>query len=336
MTEPAAVPKNPKPKVAFYWCASCGGCEETVLDLDERVLEVVAAVDIVFWPVALDFKRHDVEALPDGSVLAAFVNGAVRTTEQEEMAHLLRKKAKVLVALGSCAQLGGIPGLANLSSREGILQSSYCESPSTVNPEKVFPQTLYKENGYSVSLPGLFETVRSLDQVVDVDYYLPGCPPTPKLLWDAVHVLLGSELPPKGTVLAPDRALCEECPRKDTRPEKLTLKEFKRPQEVVIDEETCMLAQGVVCLGPATRSGCEALCPQGNMPCTGCFGPTSRVRDYGAKALSAISSIIDSNDPEEIEKIVHTVPDPVGTFYRYSLPSSLLRRKKLEQAVTGK
>jgi F420-non-reducing hydrogenase small subunit len=336
MTEPAAVPKNPKPKVAFYWCASCGGCEETVLDLDERVLEVVAAVDIVFWPVALDFKRHDVEALPDGSVLAAFVNGAVRTTEQEEMAHLLRKKAKVLVALGSCAQLGGIPGLANLSSREGILQSSYCESPSTVNPEKVFPQTLYKENGYSVSLPGLFETVRSLDQVVDVDYYLPGCPPTPKLLWDAVHVLLGSELPPKGTVLAPDRALCEECPRKDTRPEKLTLKEFKRPQEVVIDEETCMLAQGVVCLGPATRSGCEALCPQGNMPCTGCFGPTSRVRDYGAKALSAISSIIDSNDPEEIEKIVHTVPDPVGTFYRYSLPSSLLRRKKLEQAVTRK
>jgi len=333
MTEPAAVPKNPKPKVAFYWCASCGGCEETVLDLDERVLDVVVAVNIVFWPVALDFKRHHVEALPDGSVLAAFVNGAVRTTEQEEMAHLLRKKAKVLVALGSCAQLGGIPGLANLSSREGILQSSYCESPSTVNPEKVFPQTLYKENGQSVSLPGLFETVRSLDQVVDVDYYLPGCPPTPKLLWDAVHVLLGGELPPKGTVLAPDRALCEECPRKDTRPEKLTLKEFKRPQDVLIDEETCMLAQGVVCLGPATRSGCEALCPQGNMPCTGCFGPTSRVRDYGAKALSAISSIIDSNDPEEIEKIVQTVPDPVGTFYRYSLPSSLLRRRKLAPAA---
>jgi F420-non-reducing hydrogenase small subunit len=330
MKEPATVPKSEKPKVAFYWCASCGGCEETVLDLDERVLDVVAAVDIVFWPVALDFKRHDVEAMPDGSILAAFVNGAVRSTEQEEMAHLLRKKAKVLVALGSCAQLGGIPGLANLSSREGILQSSYCESPSTVNPEKVFPQILHKENGFSVTLPALFETVRSLDQVVDVDYYLPGCPPTPKLLWDAVHALLGAELPPKGTVLAPDRALCEECPRKDTRPEKLTLKEFKRPQNVLIDEETCMLAQGVVCLGPATRSGCEALCPQGNMPCTGCFGPTSRVRDYGAKALSAISSIIDSNDEAEIEKIVQTVPDPMGTFYRYSLPASLLRRRRLD------
>jgi F420-non-reducing hydrogenase small subunit len=285
-------------------------------------------VDIVFWPVALDFKRHDVEAMPDGSILAVFVNGAVRTSEQREMAQLLRKKAKVLVALGSCAQLGGIPGLANLSSRQGVLASAYCESPSTVNPEKLFPKTLYKENGFSVSLPELFETVRSLDQVVDVDYYLPGCPPTPKILWEAVPVLLSGILPPKGTVLAPDRALCDECPRKDTRPEKLMLKEFKRPQDVMIDEQTCLLVQGVVCLGPATRSGCEALCPQGNMPCTGCFGPTSRVRDYGAKALSSIASIIDSNDEVEIEKIVQTVPDPVGTFYRYSLPTSLLRRRR--------
>jgi F420-non-reducing hydrogenase small subunit len=336
MTEPALITIKEKPKVAFYWCASCGGCEETVLDLDERVLDVVAAVDIVFWPVALDFKRHHVEAMPDGSILAAFVNGAVRTTEQEEMAHLLRKKAKVLVALGSCAQLGGIPGLANLSSRESLLACAYSESPSTVNPKKTYPQTLYQENGFSVSLPGLFETVRTLDQVVDVDYYLPGCPPTPKLLWEAVHALLGTELPPKGTVLAPDRALCEECPRKDSRPDKLVLKEFKRPTEVIIEEDKCMLVQGVVCLGPATRSGCEALCPQGNMPCTGCFGPTSRVRDYGAKALSAISSIIDSNDEEEIQKIVDTVPDPVGTFYRYSLPASLLRRKKLEPAAGTK
>ncbi len=319
---------NGKPKVAFYWCASCGGCEETVLDLDERVLDVVAAVNIVFWPVALDFKRHDVESMPDGSILAAFVNGAVRTSEQEEMAHLLRRKAKVLVALGSCAQMGGIPGLANLSTRAGVMESSYWESPSTVNPMKTLPQTSHKENGYIVTLPELLDTVQTLDQVVEVDYYLPGCPPTPKILWDAIHVLLSGDLPPKGTVLAPDRALCEECPRKDTRPEKLTLKEFKRPQELLVDEETCLLAQGMVCLGPATRAGCEALCPQGNMPCTGCFGPTTRVRDFGAKALSAIASIIDSNDEEEIERIVQTVPDPVGTFYRYSLPASLLRRKR--------
>lgn len=317
-----------KPRVAFYWCASCGGCDETVLDLDERVLDVVAAVDIVFWPVALDFKRRDLEAMPDGSILAAFVNGAVRNTEQQEMAHLLRKKSKIIVALGSCAQLGGVPGLANLASRQSILSSSFCESPSTVNPENVFPQTQHRVNGFSVSLPELTETVHKLDDVVEVDYYLPGCPPTPEVFVAAVQVLLSGNLPPHGAVLAPDRALCGDCPRQDTRPEKFTLKEIKRPQAVLIDEEKCLLAQGVVCLGPATRSGCTALCLRGNMPCTGCFGPTSRVRDYGGKALSALASIIDSNDQEEIERILQTIPDPVGAFYRYSLPASSLHAKR--------
>lgn len=333
MTEPASVPKNEKPKVAFYWCASCGGCEETVVDLAEKVLDVVAAVDIVFWPVALDFKRKDVEAMPDGAILASFMNGAIRTTEQEEMAHLLRQKSKVLVAFGSCAQLGGIPGLANLWSRASIFQTVYQESPSTVNPEGTLPKSFYREDGRCVSLPGFFDTVRALDQVVDVDYYLPGCPPTPKILLQAVETLLSGALPPKGTVLAPDTALCEECPRKDTRPEKLTLTAFKRPHELVIDAEKCLLAQGLMCLGPATRGGCEALCPQGNMPCTGCFGPTSRVQDFGAKALSSVASIVDSNDEKEIDRILDTIPDPVGTFYRYSLPASLLRRKKVRMAA---
>ena len=131
-------------------------------------------------------------------------------------------------------------------------------------------------------------------------------------------------------MLAPDRALCEECPRRDTRPESLSLSAFKRPYQVLIDEEKCLLAQGLLCLGSATRAGCEALCIQGNMPCTGCFGPTSRVRDYGGKALSAIASLVGSNDEEEIKTILDSIPDPVGAFYRYSLPASLLGRKKPE------
>jgi F420-non-reducing hydrogenase small subunit len=89
------------------------------------------------------------------------------------------------------------------------------------------------------------------------------------------------------------------------------------------------MAQGLVCLGPATRGGCEARCIQGNMPCTGCFGPVSRVRDYGAKALSAVASLADSNDEAQIVRILEAVPDPVGTFYRYSLPAALLQRKRL-------
>jgi F420-non-reducing hydrogenase small subunit len=99
-----------KPKVAFYWCSSCGGCEESVVDLAEDILAVTAAVDIVFWPVALDFKKKDLEALPDKSIAVAFINGAIRMSEQEEMAHLLRRKAGLVVAHGACAHLGGIPG----------------------------------------------------------------------------------------------------------------------------------------------------------------------------------------------------------------------------------
>jgi len=320
-----------KPKVAFYWCASCGGCEEAVVDLAEAILDVVAVVDIVFWPVAIDFKRKDIEAMADRSIAAAFLNGAIRTSEQEEMARLLRSKSQVLVATGSCSHLGGIPGLANLYSRKAILREVYFESPSTTNPERTFPEREHSNNGHPLELPVFHETVRSLDQVVDVDFYIPGCPPTARTFRTALQTLLSWQLPPRGSVLAPDYALCNECPRKNTKPEKLSFSEFKRPSHVLVDEQQCLLAQGLVCMGPATRAGCEALCVQGNMPCTGCYGPTSRVRDQGAKILSCLASSIESTDATEIDRILATIPDPVGSFYRYGLPRSLLRNRRSQE-----
>ncbi len=80
-------------------------------------------------------------------------------------------------------------------------------------------------------------------------------------------------------------------------------------------------------MGPATRAGCEALCIQGNMPCSGCFGPTSRVKDQGAKMLSSLCSNIFAKDEEGIDSVLDGIPDPVGTFYRYGLASSLIRKK---------
>ncbi len=316
-----------KPKVAFYWCASCGGCEEAVVDLAEAILDVVTKVDIVFWPVAMDFKRRDVESMADRSITVTFLNGAIRTAEQTDMAHLLRSKSQLLVALGSCSHLGGIPGLANLFDRASILREVYVLSPSTANVEGTLPETRHRDNEYKADLPMLHETVRSLDQVVDVDYYIPGCPPTPRIFRTALQSLMGSDVPPKGTVLAPDTALCNECSRKDTKPETLAFTEFKRPQQLIIDEQRCLLAQGLLCMGPATRAGCQAPCVEGNMPCTGCCGPTSRVKDQGAKILSCLASLIDSKEDAEIDRILSTIPDPVGTFYRYGLPRSLLRKK---------
>jgi F420-non-reducing hydrogenase small subunit len=253
------------------------------------------------------------------------------------MAELLRRKARVVVAFGACAWLGGIPGLANLSSRESILDEVYRGLPSVATGDGASPQEQVDVPEGRLRLPHFDETVRTLDQVIDVDYFLPGCPPPTHLIREAVMALVEHRLPEKGSVLAPDVALCAECPRAETKPADLKLTAFHRPHEVVADPDTCLLAQGLVCLGPATRSGCGAPCIAANMPCTGCMGPTSRVIDHGAKALSAIASLLEPQEADEIASLADQVADPVGTFYRYSLPASLLHRRvaPAEAGVAG-
>ena len=324
-----------KPKVAFYWCASCGGCEETVVDLNEDLLKVAEAVDIVLWPVALDFKRKDIEALSNGEIAVSFINGAVRLEEQEGMVKLLREKSGLVVAFGACAHLGGIPGLGNFWTRDTIFHRAYKEAPSVENPGGITPQEKVSTDGDELTLPEFYDTVRTLDQVIPVDYYLPGCPPPPDLILNAVNAILRGELPERGAVLAPNKALCDTCPRQETKPEKLAIKEIKRPWEIKIDPEKCFLEQGLICLGPATRSGCGETCIRANQPCRGCFGPVDGVIDQGAKALSMIASILGLEDEEkmtdeEVERLINGIADPAGTFYRFSLPASLLRRKRIK------
>lgn len=319
-----------RPKAAFYWCASCGGCEEAVVDLAEDLLKVVEAVEFVFWPVAMDFKKKDVEALQDGDIAVSFINGAIRTGEQEHMARLLRKKSGLVVAFGACAHLGGTPGLANFINRKTIFDRVYLNAPSVSNPDGILPQQKTMVEEGELTLPEFYDTVCTLDQVIDVDYYLPGCAPPPDLIMKAVEAVLSGNLPEKGTVLAPDRALCDSCKRRDTKPEKSVIKEIKRVHEVLLDPIKCFLDQGVICLGTATRDGCGERCINANMPCRGCFGPTSRVVDQGARFLSGLASIIDANDEQEIKKVIDSIADPAGIFYYYALPASMLRRKRVE------
>ena len=115
---------NGKPKFAMYWAASCGGCEIAVLNIHEKILDVDANFDVVFWPVAMDAKYKDVEAMEDGSILLTLFNGAIRNDENEHIARLLRKKSKILVAFGSCACEGCMPALANLSNIQEIIEYS--------------------------------------------------------------------------------------------------------------------------------------------------------------------------------------------------------------------
>ena len=312
-----------KLKVALYWAASCGGCEIAQLQIGDKILKLAEAADIVFWPVAIDVKYKDVEAMPDKSIDACLFNGAVRNSEQEHVARMLREKSKVIIAYGACAYEGGIPGLANFYNRDMIFDRAYIETQSTDNKDKVFPQTSYKVPEGELTIPEFYETVKTLRQTVDVDYIIPGCPPEEKTTWMALEALIEGKLPPKGTVISHNsRAVCDDCERKrDVK--KIT--KIYRNYEIIPEPEVCLLEQGLLCQGIATRGGCDAPCPQANMPCTGCYGPVEGVVDQGAHFLSALASVIDSNDPEEIQKIIDDIPDPAGSFYRYSLPDSLLR-----------
>jgi len=321
-----------KPKLAIYWAAACGGCDIAILDIEEKILDVADFFDIALWPCATDFKYADVEAMEDKSITLTLFNGAIRSDENYHIAQLLRRKSVVLCAFGSCAADGCIPGLANLCSLDSILNYVYLSSPSVDNANKVVPQLKTKVPEGEVTIPRLWNTVRTLGQVVDVDYIIPGCPPQSDQIATVVGVVIdilknGKPLPPKGTVLgATDKSCCDECPR-DRDIKKIT--KFVRPYEIVPDPNLCLMEQGIVCLGPATRSGCGAKCVTAGMPCRGCYGRPVNVRDQGAKMISAIASVIDSTDPDEIDRIIATIPDPVGTFYRFTLAESFLRRAQV-------
>ncbi len=332
-----------KPKVAFYWCASCGGCEEAIIDLNEKILEVADLINIVFWPCAMDFKYADVRKMADQEIDACFINGAIRTDEQLEMAKLLRKKSKMVISFGACSHLGGIPGLANFYDKHSIFDVSYkAACPSIENPENIVPETKVKVPEGELTLPAFHNTVKSLDQVVTVDYYIPGCSPAPYLTLEAIHKILANDLPAKGSVLAPDKSLCDVCSRNDTKPEKLMLDEINRISLVDADPEKCFLAQGIICMGPVTRAGCrkegDGRCITVNMPCRGCYGAPNNVKDVGGKMVSALASILgveneEDYDEEKITKLMDQIVDPAGTFYRFSLPVSMLHRTRSEKQI---
>lgn len=318
-----------KANIAFYWASSCGGCEVAVLDINEKILDVIEKANILMWPVAMDTKYEDLRKMKDKSIDVCFFNGAIRTSENEELAHLLRKKSKLLVAFGSCAHEGCVPALANLFNKKLIFDRAYKETETTINPDGILPMPSYEVKEGRITIPEFYDTVKTLDQVTCVDYYIPGCPPSPNIIEEAFNMFLTGNLPPKGAVLAPIKALCEECPRikKDKN-----IETIYRVYEKEADPEKCFLDQGIICMGPATRSGCGHQCINGNIPCTGCFGKTPEITDQGAKMISALTSVLAVEnevdlDEKKVEELISKIVDPVGTFYRYSLASSFIKRK---------
>jgi F420-non-reducing hydrogenase small subunit len=317
-----------KHRFAMYWASACGGCDIAVLNLHEAILDFAERFEIVFWPAVMDAKYADLAALPDASIDVTLFSGGIRTHENADLARLLRRKSALLVAFGSCANEGCIPGLANLATTADLLTAAF-EGPTTDNPDHLRPSPAFHAPEGELELPELLPLLATLDQVVEVDYRVPGCPPESERIAEVIG-LVGAALdgtatlPPRGSILGAGRStVCDEC-RRDRNSKRI--ERFTRlPLLASVDASLCLLEQGLPCNGPATRDGCGAKCPLAGAPCIGCYGPADGVDDFGARLLSAFSSVVDAAEAEQIDAILDGLPDPVGQFYRFSLAGSLLR-----------
>ena len=317
-----------KLKIGMYWAASCGGCDISLLEIGPHILDLIEIADVAFWPCAADFKYKDVAAYSDGYMDVCFFNGAIRSSEQEQIARLLRRKSKSLIAYGECAIDGGIPALANLKSVEGIFEASYHDNPSIDNPDGVEPQTITQCDQGELEIPEFYPQVLRLKDIVPVDYEIPGRPPQAERVWEAIVAVTGGAGPLSNRnvkVACFDKAVCDEC---SLEKKQVKISEFKRPHQVRPEPQWCLLEQGIVCMGPATRSGCGALCIDAGLPCRGCYGPSGIVEDQGTAMVSAIASMLDATEEERAKELTGQIVDPVGTFYRFSLASSHMKARK--------
>ncbi|MFB3855184.1 MAG: oxidoreductase [Vicinamibacterales bacterium] len=324
MTPEGGNPSQGKLRVAMYWASSCGGCDISLLEIGPHLLEFIEVADIVFWPCATDFKYADVAGYDDGFIDVCLFNGAIRSSEHEEVARLLRRKSKSLVAYGACATEGGIPSLANLSSLDGIYDVVYRRNPSLDNPGGVVPETTCRIGCGDLELPRQYDYVLRLRDIVEVDYQIPGCPPQAENVWKVLSLVASGQVPLEADAVkvgCGDKAVCDECSREKKQ---VKIAAFKRPHLAIPDPRWCLLEQGFVCSGPATRSGCGALCVKAGLPCRGCYGPAGLSEDQGTAMVGVVGSSLDAKTEEKALEMVAELVDPIGTFYRFSVAASAL------------
>jgi F420-non-reducing hydrogenase small subunit len=314
-----------KLRIGVYWASSCGGCDISLLEIGDKILDLVQLADILFWPCATDFKYETVAGYPDGHLDLCFFNGGVRNSEQEQVARLLRKKTQTLIAYGTCASDGGIPALANLYSREEIFDAAYHDNPSIDNDAGVEPQPEVETEFGTLEIPRFYPAVLRLRDVVEVEYSIPGCPPQADDVWETILALASGAVPAHNgdtRIGCSNRSVCDECKR-EKREVKITA--IRRQHEFRPDPGWCLLEQGVLCMGSATRGGCGALCPQAGMRCEGCYGPPPGAKDQGASIIGALGALIEAGTEQRAREMTGEIADPTGTFYRFSLGSSRLK-----------
>lgn len=294
-----------RPTVAILPLTGCFGCQINLLDLHDDFIDLHDLIDIKFSYIM------DVKKIPKVDI--GIVEGCVANSENEEILKSLRYNCDILIALGTCACFGGVPGLRNLNQVNNVIYRAYVESESTAEKEQI---------PGSPEIPALLEHVRPVSEVVKVDAIIPGCPSPHDLILNSLQNII------KGTDFeVPDRNLCYQCPRKHKemlsgRREYISdsIRTVMEMEEV--DNEMCFLEQGILCMGLSTREGCGARCVESNIPCRGCMGPAPHVKETGAKWINALGSLL----PGGSLRFRH---DLVGLCYRYTVPISMMPYKKV-------
>ena len=298
-------------KIAEEWLNICGGCECSILDIGEPLLDLLPKLDFVHMPIIMDHKYFGQTGegteleIPEADI--GLIAGGIRTEEHKEITQEMRNKCKTIVAFGSCACFGGVPALANMFTIDELLEKVYKNTKSTVPGE--YP---------SENIPPLTDRVYAIDELIKVDISLPGCPPPPGLIVDALTALLENK-----PFKLEEKAVCEDCPLKR---EKKAITQIKRPLDKYWppEKERCLLELGYLCLGPATLTGCRGKediprCIAGGFPCRGCFGP---VRAGGNQMVDMMGALA------TIGLNVRTIADRLATFNRYVGAHNRLRPRR--------
>ncbi|MEI7892273.1 MAG: hypothetical protein WCI05_04250 [Myxococcales bacterium] len=284
------------------WLSDCGGCHIAIVDIHERILELLGAIELQRCPVLTDIKGY-----PDADL--GLVSGAIRTEHDRHSAEAMRKSCKRIIAFGTCAVYGGVPGAGIVHTREQILDVAYGHNPTT--------------EGHT--LPGdgvdsLEKLVTPIDEVIEVDLYLPGCPPHPAFIFDALLAVIEGR-PPK----AKDETVCARCHR---RMERTEVSHVRANHDGIANRTQCFLSQGYVCLGSVTLDRCMAPCPNNGVVCTGCAGPTMQVltepnRDIRTEVGDRMAALTKIPRKEVIESIERAAK----THYAYAMASEMIGKK---------
>lgn len=292
-----------KVTVSFEWLSGCSGCELSIVDLHERLVAVLEQIDIVRLPILVDVKDYPKAAL-------GIITGALRTDHDIACAKKMRDSCDAILAFGTCAVYGGPQGSGYAHAQSELAEAAFVKNPTTSThfvPSQGVP-TLLEEG------------VLPLDAAIPVDLYLPGCPPHGYYVFESLKAVLDKRPPEFG-----EHNVCYHCNRAMKHS---AVQALRRVHEGPIEQETCFLSQGILCMGSATLDRCRGACPTRGMPCSGCTGPSETIvrepnrdiRTEVATRMAMMTKIPRPNITREIEK-------QAKTYYAYAMASPVFRQK---------